>query len=512
MLEYSKNLLEDLEIPSSIVSLVSNFIEEYFNDAWRSKHEALHLSQPIKDFLSRRGREAFFSTCSDDDLKSCWKVYEIQIVARLSDIPIAEWITLLSKDSSVSAKLDTLISKLLEFANHQRDKLPASNPFSSKVRMDHLYEICSTEYEQFRKSLTPQDLKKFDGFFSKWLIYDYDPLDAITTYFNSKKQEGALRIRRGTASRVNEELVINMIFSDFSERHYRQEEIPWLAWLLRFALPSANDQKSRFRDIPNAESPVLGKYGPWSHVVIDEAQDLSVVEASLISSFVVREGALTISADFRQVVSPVHGMENLNAFKIGCRLVSKPDDFKLFPFTKNKRQSRQIGNFLRGFYEKAFGELPLFMANEEINGPKPQLRLMPIVNFAPTIRAAWNIFKNANFTGTVALLQINEDEDEMIRYREFLEKEQVPLASLWASYDPKGRLITSSIERVKGLEYDACFVIGMEEAENTAMNFNKNRVYVALSRPTQRLFILCKYIPALLRGVDPDLFDVIDTR
>ena len=159
-----------------------------------------------------------------------------------------------------------------------------------------------------------------------------------------------------------------------------------IAWLLRFVLPTTEDAKDRFREMPNAYSPVSGKHGPWQHIVIDEAQDLSVVEASLLSSFILREVALTISADFRQVVSPFNGMKNLDAFKIGCNLISKADDFTQFPFTKNLRQSGQIGNFLRGFYEKVFGELPQFMANDEMKGPKPQLHLMPYVNFAQTIR------------------------------------------------------------------------------------------------------------------------------
>lgn len=513
LVEHSKALLEkQLEIPPSIVSLVGNFIEEYLDDAWRHKNEAKRLPYPIKEFLPRRGREAFFSTCTVDDLKSCWKIYEDQIVERLAAVGHAHWFADFSGNSGLVAKLDDLKNKILEFAKHQSEKRRSFDPFFSKVRMDTLYESCSLEYENIRGDLLRSDLEKFDELFSKWLFNVYDPLDGIAAYFGSKKHEGALRVRRGTAARIEEKSVIDQIFSDFSDRRYRREEMSWLAWLLRFALPSESNPQNRFRDIPRAESPLLNKYGPWSHVVIDEAQDLSVTEASLISSFVIHNGALTIAADFRQVVSPVHGMENPNAFKIGCHLVSQTDDLKLFPFTKNKRQSSQIGNFLRGFYEKAFGELPPFMANEDMNGPKPQLRLMPSVEFGNTIKNAWNIFKKANFGGTVALLQVNEDVDEMIQYREILQKGQVPLAPLWASDDSEGRLITSSVERVKGLEYDACFIIGMEEAENMEMNFNRNRVYVALSRPTQRLFMLCKHFPALLHGIRTDLFEVIDAR
>jgi superfamily I DNA/RNA helicase len=286
----------------------------------------------------------------------------------------------------------------------------------------------------------------------------------------------------------------------------------WIAWLLRFALPTMDDPKDRFREMPNAYSPVSGKYGPWHHIVIDEAQDLSVVEASLLSSFVVRDGALTIAADFRQVVSPVHGMMNPDAFKIGCNLIGKGDDFTLFPFTKNMRQSGQIGKFLRGFYEKVFGELPQFVANEEMIGPKPQLFLMPYVKFSQTIRKMLNVFREKKVTGSMAFLQINEDEDEMVRYREMLEKENIRLAPIWDSGSSDGTLVTTSVERIKGLEYDMCFIVGLEKAENTMLNYNRNRAYVALSRPAQRLYMFCEHIPSLLHGIHNDLYDLFDTR
>lgn len=513
LIDHSKSLLEkQLEIPSTVLTLVSNFVEEYLDDAWRHKHEALLLSHPTKEHLLRRGREAFFSTCLVDDLKGCWKTFDIQVVKRLSEVDNSDWTKLQLERTKQAGVLDKLKSRVAEFSARQQKRNPSLDPLSSEIRMDRLYASCAHEYEGLRTELLRRDIEKFDGLFLKWLFHVYDPLDAVSTYFGSKKHEGALRIKKGTASRIDEEKVLDQIFSDFSERRYRREEMAWLAWLLRFALPSVDDPKNRFREVPNAESPIADKYGPWSHVVIDEAQDLSVVEASLLSSFVEREGALTIAADFRQVVSPVHGMENPNAFKIGCRMISLKDDFKLFPFKINMRQTGQIGNFLRGFYQKAFGEMPPFMANDVMSGPKPQLQLMPYVEFAPTIRKALNVFRQNRFSGSMALLQINEDEDEIVRYREMLEQEQIPLAPIWVSDDEDGRLVTTSIERIKGLEYDVCFIIGLEQAENATLNFNKNRVYVALSRPTRRLYMLCEHFPSLLQGISNDLYDIFDAR
>ncbi|MGD9976161.1 MAG: hypothetical protein AB7S77_24145, partial [Desulfatirhabdiaceae bacterium] len=346
----------------------------------------------------------------------------------------------------------------------------------------------------------------------KWLYYVYDPVTCLIRYFGSKTHEGGLRIRRGTGARVNEAFVIQQILEDWSNRRYRREEMAWLAWLLRFVLPTTKEPQDRFLSVPNAYSPVLGKYGPWYHIVIDEAQDLSVVEASLLSSFVMRDGALTIAADFRQVVSPVHGMTNPDAFRFGCNLLIQTDEFTRFPFTRNMRQTAQIGRFLRGFYEKAFGELPQFMTNESMTGPKPQLHLMPYHRFAQTIQKMLNVFRKKNLSGSMAFLQINEDEEELMRYRGMFEKENIRLAPVWESFSSQGDLVTTSTERIKGLEYDICFVTGLEKTDHTSLNFNINRAYVALSRPTRRLYMLCEHIPALLHGINTDLYDVFDNR
>ena len=107
---------------------------------------------------------------------------------------------------------------------------------------------------------------------------------------------------------------------------------------------------------------------------------------------------------------------------------------------------------------------------------------------------------------SIALLQINEDEQALLRLRAELEKAGVALAPPWAAAGDG--LITSSVERIKGLEFDACIVLGPEDVESAALNFTLNRAYVAISRPARRLASISNEYPPLLRKVDHDLFDV----
>jgi hypothetical protein len=103
-------------------------------------------------------------------------------------------------------------------------------------------------------------------------------------------------------------------------------------------------------------------------------------------------------------------------------------------------------------------------------------------------------------------LQINEDEQALKKLRAELEKAKVLLAPAWAALGPG--LLTTSVERIKGLEFDACIVLGLEDVETAALNFTLNRAYVALSRPARRLALICSEYPPLLRKVDKSLFEV----
>jgi hypothetical protein len=93
-----------------------------------------------------------------------------------------------------------------------------------------------------------------------------------------------------------------------------------------------------------------------------------------------------------------------------------------------------------------------------------------------------------------------------MKLRNELDKAGVQLAPVWAASGLG--LLTTSVERTKGLEFDACIVLGLEDVERAALNFTLNRAYVALSRPARRLALVCSEYPSLLRKVDKSLFDV----
>lgn len=505
LITYSKDLLENgLQIPSSVVEPVNDFINSYLNDVWDYKHGAT-LRRKKLFHLEERARMAFFGLCNEQDLRRLWQTYESQIAARLAEADEAQWIYFPETTQKCTAA-EQLASSL----NAMNSIPPNGEPLSSKFSMDALYRRIHKEYEATRISMQNGGfLEIFDSAFYRWLYWVYNPFDSLISYFSEHMYDGKVRIKKGMSSRIDESEILEAIRDDWKKRTYGKEEIPWLAFLLRFALPAETDQRSRFREIPNPLA-VTGMLdgARWTHVMVDEAQDLCVAQAALLGSLVHPDGAFTVSADFNQVVSPVWGMETPEAFKIGISLRDK-GVYQSFPFAKNMRQSKQIGLFLQSFYQSVFGKIAPFEVNDQVEGPKPLLFIGNSSDFAPRIHQRLNVLRRNQSIQSFALLQVNEDEAAMEQIRTSLEKRGIELAPIWAASDSSGRLVTTSVERIKGLEYDACFVIGLDDDENRNLNYAKNRAYVALSRPTLHMAMLCNEVPRALQRVNQGLMDVV---
>ncbi|ESZ11292.1 hypothetical protein [Mesorhizobium sp. L48C026A00] len=198
-------------------------------------------------------------------------------------------------------------------------------------------------------------------------------------------------------------------------------------------------------------------------------------------------------------------MRTTDALRIGRSLRGKGAE-QIYPFARNMRQSLQIGRFLQGFYEIAFKERPTFEVNTTLQDKKPQLIIAPPQDQALRIKQLVSVLRRSHVVRSIALLQINEDEQSLKQLRSALDQEGVPLAPLWSAAGDG--LVTTSVERIKGLEFDACIVLGLEDVESAALNFTLNRAYVALSRPARRLALISNEYPSLLRRVDRDLFDI----
>ena len=113
--------------------------------------------------------------------------------------------------------------------------------------------------------------------------------------------------------------------------------------------------------------------------------------------------------------------------------------------------------------------------------------------------------------GSVAILQVNEDPEEREKIQGYLRTigiDAVP--PIHNSDSSSNQWIIATVEEIKGLEFDACFVFGLDGVDAAELEFNRNRAYVGLSRPAHRLVMFCHEFPMLLRGIPSDRYSKKD--
>lgn len=501
---HAEYLLEqELQVPReyNVITGIGDFIEDYLNSTWHFKDQAILKRVPNKnsqDFA----RDAIVGLADAEDLKGLWIEHEKNILRKLGEDDIS------SGQASVDSALRNIIGQIKE---KFKDTEVTNDPNLSRLSLDKVYFDINSKYSLIRRQLmdrSASDLELFDDELRKWIFKVYDPISSMYSYFNSQKDSIVDRLERSTGGAANVEEAIKTALSEWQTRRYRSEDNGWIAWLLRFSLPRSTEPEQKFRNIPSALSLSYVNGVQWSHVAIDEAQDLSVAEASLLGSLVSPKGALTISLDFKQIVSPVKGITDTNAFLIGNSIKDEREAL-FYPFAKNFRQSNEIGKFLQEFHRVAFEEQPKFDVNSTLFDAKPQLIIAETQNFATRISQIVKVFKRSDTIESVALLQINEDLPYMFELRTSLEESGAQLADANETHS-NSRLVTSTVEKIKGLEFDACILLGLDDIAPSARGFSVNRAYVGLSRPTRRLIMICQEYPTVLRGIDQSLFDIIE--
>jgi len=505
LMHYSQNLLErELGLRRSMVTLVPDFISSYIENIWRHKWGAREIKINMLRW-EERGRDAVFGLTNEEDLKTIWAIFERQVRDRLKVQKNMLW-TVLTKTSSPkqTAELQAAIVRFSEQINAGEQV-----PKNSTIRMDRLHASVQRHYSALRSSLAEKTQPKFDTEFCKWLYHVYDPIEAMHGFVTKNSYRSKTKIDRGIAGRGDAEKLLAEITSDLSSRRYSKADLGMIAFLLRFALPEQTADGARFREVAVA----WPDENPWTHLVIDEAQDLSAPEAALLASLVDPRGALSISADFRQRVSATHGIETSEPILLGCQIAVQGMR-KPFRFAVNKRQTQQIGRFLMAFYEVNFGEAPPFDIDHDayydLPPPLPELFIGDDQSITQRMKQLKNLPSLAK--GSVAVLQVNEDMEEREKIQGYLSRIGINAVPPIHESGPSGnQWIIATVEEIKGLEFDACFVFGLDGVDAAELEFNRNRAYVGLSRPAHRLVMFCHEFPMLLREIPSDRYSKKDT-
>jgi hypothetical protein len=536
-LNHVGDLLEsELRLPADLVTTPDAYVQTYLRSTWLDRHGAV-----VGTFGSEllRAREAYFGLCEARELRGLWHAYELQIRARLASFSE-------TFDATRYAVSHGSQRNLIDLgANLDLDVELSSDPHDSQLRMDQVSKRSKRHYSALLDSMSSlsDDLRsEFERAFRHWLYWVYDPLDAIGVHFSSTHEEGVDRIdcsirdaykaaelgaligtwlREVVSSRPSPFQVEIASQGDESQslgarrREYGTAERPWIAWLLRNALPEQPGTANRFARLPSCYvNPRAGVSAPWHHIVIDEAQDLTVAEAAFLSSLVHQRGALTVSADFRQAVAPGRGIDSDESLVFGSAMRANvnANENVVHEFKVNLRQAGPIGRFVKAYYNAAFGERAAFEASAE-PGRKPVLVIETRTRMVQVMQKIIDQLRSE--AKTIAIIGVDYEERETRALHRQLEPFGARLFHEYLDSSDRSGVIVASAQEVKGHEFDACLIRGLENLQRSPMNHSKNRGYVALSRAMRRLVILADERPPIMDLIGRSLYitqDLIERR
>ena len=244
----------------------------------------------------------------------------------------------------------------------------------------------------------------------------------------------------------------------------------------------------------------------YRHIVVDEAQDISPIEFKLFSAASVNNW-FTVMGDVAQRLAPYRGIQRWGEVgRVLGRAQTTVQQARL-SYRSNKRITRYSNRVLR-LYEKSVPAPTPY----EREGYRPEIHRHAtvagmhesVVNDLSSIRAMPGL-ANAN----VAIL--TRDQRALNRFRKFCQERGVrDIVPFGQERRRAGSAVAARIADVRGLEYDAVIVLGVNETfSNTP--FNQRLLYIAISRAKHYLALHWsgKQSPILagLRGGDARSID-----
>ena len=214
----------------------------------------------------------------------------------------------------------------------------------------------------------------------------------------------------------------------------------------------------------------------YRHIVVDEAQDISPIEFKLLSVASVNNW-FTVMGDAAQRLAPYRGIQRWGEVgRVLGRDQTTVQQARL-SYRANKRITRFNNRVLRLYEKNLAAPIPY-----EREGHRPEYHqhatvegmYEAVVNDLSSIRAMPGL-ANAG----VAVLA--RDRANLNRFQKFCEARGVSDVALIGQERRVGGAVLARIPDVRGLEYDAVIVLGVNDAFSDTP-FNQRLLYVAVSR------------------------------
>lgn len=258
--------------------------------------------------------------------------------------------------------------------------------------------------------------------------------------------------------------------------------------------------------VSNADHKPLvgGVINRLTHIVVDEAQDLSPAHLALIAKVLHPKGSLTVLGDVRQNLSNSGGIRRWDELGISV-------DRRAFEI--NYRQSYELGNFVHALHRYMYSEEPVWSPSKRWHGPLSRIARAETWNKVATLSAMECRRAKELVPGcTIAVLYDKKrPQRQLEELRDALDEHLADTLPNVQLVEPKSRgaqlrdtdaIVIASVQQTKGLEFDAVIFVDPQAQWGGEMSDLpirlRNGLYVGASRSRQYLSILLGVLPSSL--------------
>ncbi|WP_010276981.1 HelD family protein [Paenibacillus senegalensis] len=241
----------------------------------------------------------------------------------------------------------------------------------------------------------------------------------------------------------------------------------------------------------------------FDHVVIDEAQDFSPFQISLLKQYT-PSGSFTILGDLSQGIHAYQGITSWDEFLHEF----DPEKSAYFQLERSYRSTMEIIYFANSIL-KASGipfleAVPVFRSGDKVK----QLPLPP----GQTGQALPNILAQLESNHTLQTIAVLTRDDKRSReIHRMLAEAGIEAALLHAGLNEyEGGLSVLPVYLAKGLEFDAAIIVDVDDNRYTANALDAKLLYVGATRALHALWVVYEGVPSPLLSKAEESFFITE--
>lgn len=220
----------------------------------------------------------------------------------------------------------------------------------------------------------------------------------------------------------------------------------------------------------------------YSHIFIDEAQELSASELRLVSKTLNKDGNFTVAGDAIQQIDPTMAFTTWDEVLKGLGI----SEFRSSELNVSYRSPRQIIEFAHTVLGPlAPGKLP---ETKRVGGPVIKTQVQHIAHASMVMSDALVDLVRREPKSTIAII-CNTNESASQLYEELADIGGVRLI-LDQGFNFKPGIDITTVDQIRGLEFDYVIIPDADRVNYPENNRSRKRLHLAATRAIHQLWVL----------------------